>query len=108
MKVTMEQIGGTVVKDNETYRLTDNRILPNLVFSKTELHPGKSTNGHKHDGLDEVYIFMKGHGQIDIDEQPYAVGPGDVLLIPGGKFHRVHNHGPSVLEFNCIFQSYER
>ena len=36
-------IGGKVVKDNDTYQLKDNTTLDNLVVSSTRLHPNKST-----------------------------------------------------------------
>lgn len=108
MKVTLKNIGGIEVKNNDTYRLTDNRLLPNLVLSKTELHVGKCTSGHQHDGLDEVYVFMQGTGYILVGPNKYDVEPGSVILIKGGEFHKVYNTGFEVLEFNCVFQSYAR
>ena len=37
MKHSIYNIGGTVVKDNETYVLKDNTTLKNLVVSSTEV-----------------------------------------------------------------------
>ena len=55
MKHSLYDIGGEVVKDNETYVLKDNKTLKNLVLSSTELKPNQSTRGHKHPGQEEVY-----------------------------------------------------
>ena len=43
MKVPTKNIGGEIVKDNETYLLRDNKFLKNLVVSSTLLLPGKET-----------------------------------------------------------------
>jgi mannose-6-phosphate isomerase-like protein (cupin superfamily) len=111
VKVTSEEIGGNVVKDNETYRLIDNRLLNNLVLSKTILHPGMCTTGHDHPGLEEVYFFHKGSGRMQVGERHFEVKGGDIILIPDGDFHKVFNQEEGAtedLEFICVFQSYER
>ena len=63
MKININDIGGKIVKDNETYLLKDNTTLKNLVVSSTKLHALKSTTGHKHDGQEEVYFFVEGIGK---------------------------------------------
>lgn len=109
MKVSLDTIKGKVVKDNEQYLLEDNSFLKNITLSKTTLHKNQATNGHKHDDLDEIYIFLSGSGGMQIDEEHFDVKENDILLIPGGAFHRVFNHSKtSDLVFLSIFQSYER
>lgn len=110
LKSTWEDIGGEVVKDNSTYLLTDNRLLKNLVLSKTVLHKDQSTTGHSHPGLEEVYTFISGWGTMEVGEEKLEVTAGDIVLIPDGAFHRVHNTSDSEgdLEFICVFQSYKR
>lgn len=106
---TAFDIGGKVVKDNEVYTLTDNTYLPNLILSETILHPGQQTRGHKHNGLDEVYFFKAGSGRIQIDEIQQRVGPGSIVLIKGGEFHKVFNGSETdSLVFHCVFQAYDR
>jgi len=102
MKVWVEDIGGEVVKDNETYLLKDNKLLNNLVLSTTDLKPNKSTRGHQHAGQEEVYYFVKGGGTIELNETNFLVKPGDVVLIEDNVFHRVHagEHG---CYFMCVF-----
>ena len=90
MKVNIDNIGGDIVKDNETYLLKDNKLLKNLVLSSTDLKPNMSTRGHKHEGQEEVYYFVKGQGTMELDNKKIKVDPGDVVLIEDGVFHRVH------------------
>ena len=103
MKLHINDIGGEVVKDNETYVLKDNKTLKNLVVSSTTLHPKQSTRGHKHIGQEEVYYFVSGRGIMELDDQSFYVGPGDVVLIEDGVFHRVHNSEDKELYFVCVF-----
>lgn len=102
-KLNIHNIGGTIVKDNETYVLRDNNTLKNLIVSSTDLKPKQSTRGHRHHGQEEVYYFVSGHGTMDIDEENFPVTPGDVVLIPDGAFHRVHNFTDANLYFVCVF-----
>lgn len=106
MKITINDIGGEVVKDNETYILKDNKTLKNLVLSSTKLYKGQQTRGHCHLGQEEVYFFVRGYGKMIVGEEttePFSVCPGDVVLIPDGAFHRVINDGEMDMLFNCVF-----
>lgn len=106
MKLTVTDVGGEVVKDNETYLLKDNKTLKNLVLSSTKLYRGQQTRGHRHAGQEEVYFFVQGTGKMivgDETDEPFAVVSGDIVLIPDDAFHRVINDGEMNLVFNCVF-----
>jgi mannose-6-phosphate isomerase-like protein (cupin superfamily) len=104
MKKSIYDIGGDVVKDNETYTLKDNKHLKNLVVSSTDLKPGMSTRGHTHAGQEEVYYFISGTGQMELNDEEFNVRGGDVVMIEDGVFHRVHNNSKSnTLYFVCVF-----
>jgi oxalate decarboxylase/phosphoglucose isomerase-like protein (cupin superfamily) len=103
LKYDNYNIGGEVVKDNETYLLKDNRTLNNLVLSSTKLYRGKATRGHSHPGQEEVYFFIQGTGMMIVGEEKFRVSTGDVILIPDGAFHQVINDGEMHLIFNCVF-----
>jgi oxalate decarboxylase/phosphoglucose isomerase-like protein (cupin superfamily) len=103
LKYNEHDIGGEVVKDNETYLLKDNKTLNNLVLSSTKLYRGQATRGHNHAGQEEVYFFVQGTGVMMVDEERFRVEPGSIVLIPDGAFHRVINDGDSNLVFNCVF-----
>jgi len=102
-KLQIYNIGGDIVKDNETYVLKDNKTLNNLVVSSTELHGLQSTRGHRHEGQEEVYYFVSGTGEIELDDEKFEVQGGDVVLIKDGVFHRVHNTSNTKLYFVCVF-----
>jgi mannose-6-phosphate isomerase-like protein (cupin superfamily) len=109
MKVTLDQIEGVIVKDNETYVLEDNNFLEHLTLSRTYLKPGKSTRGHSHENQEEVYIFTHGNGIMTIGEEKFVAKSGDTFLIPKGHFHRVENASDSEsCAFTCIFEKYDR
>lgn len=50
-KFSTYDVGGDVVKSDETYTIKDNKTLKNLVLSSTVLRRGKQTRGHRHAGL---------------------------------------------------------
>jgi len=106
MKYRNRDIGGDIVKDNETYLLKDNKTLKNLVLSSTLLYRGQSTRGHRHPGQEEIYFFVQGWGKMIVgeeDSEPFDVSHGDIILIPDGAFHKVINDGDMNLLFNCVF-----
>lgn len=103
MKYTNFSVGGAIVKDNETYILRDNTELKNLVLSSTTLHANMSTRGHKHEGQEEVYVFVSGLGEMELDDNRFSVQAGDVVVIQDGVFHRVHNNSNADLYFVCVF-----
>ncbi len=106
IKFNKADVGGEVVKDNETYVLKDNKTLNNLVLSSTKLYREQQTRGHRHAGQEEVYFFVSGYGQMIVGEEtdePFDIRAGDIVLIPDGAFHRVINTGDMDMLFNCVF-----
>jgi len=103
MKYSAWDIGGSIVKEDERYEVKDNTHLNNLVVSSTKLRAHKSTTGHRHAGQEEVYIFVKGSGQMELDHKIFDVTAGDTVLIEDNVFHKVHNNTDFGLEFICVF-----
>ena len=103
MRLSINNIGGEVAKQDERYVVKDNTTLKNLVVSSTRLQPRKSTSGHKHEGQEEVYYFIEGTGKMELDDDTIKVQPGDVVLIEDGVFHRVHAGMYEELYFVCVF-----
>ena len=102
-KVTIKDVGGDVIKDNATYLLKDNAFGNNLVLSSTFLRAYQKTNGHTHKGQEEVYFFVDGEGEMQIDDERFPVTAGDVICIEDGEFHRVFNNSHLGLYFVCVF-----
>lgn len=101
-------MGGTVVKQDERYVVSDNALLKNLILSSTRLNSGKETTGHQHEGQEEVYMFIEGTGEMLLDDHRFAVKTGDIVLIEDGVFHRVYNTSDSELYFVCVFDGQRR
>ena len=107
MKISINDVGGDIVKEDERYVVKDNKFLNNLVVSSTDLNAKKSTGGHAHVGQEEVYNFVKGSGRMELIDtngkhHEEKVKEGDVILIPDGWFHRV-DAGPHGCYFVCVF-----
>lgn len=103
MKYSKWDIGGEIVKQDDRYVVKDNTELKNLVVSSTRLNPNRSTTGHRHAGQEEVYVFTKGKGQIELDHEIFNICEGDTVLIKDNVFHKVHNNSDFMLEFICVF-----
>lgn len=109
IKTNINDIKGNILKNNETYIVQDNPLLNNLVLSSTTLHPNKHTSGHKHEGQEEIYFFIKGEGKMEISQtedttEVFEVKTGDVIQIEDGAFHKVYNTSSTEdLYFVCVF-----
>jgi len=101
-KVSTNDIGGEVVKEDERYVVKDNKLLKNLMLSSTKLNPNMSTSGHDHKGQEEVYMFVEGHGTMELDQKTIDVKKGDIVLIQDGVYHKVHAADLGC-EFICVF-----
>lgn len=104
MKYGGYDVGGEVVKKDDRYTVKDNNNLERLVVSSTTLKVGKSTSGHQHADQEEVYQFVFGQGRMTLDNETFDVYPGDIVLVKGGVFHRVHNTGNEDMYFVCVFE----
>ena len=103
MKYSKWDIGGDEVKNDDRYVVKDNTLLNNLVVSSTMLSAHKSTTGHRHAGQEEVYMFVSGSGQMELDHKIFDVTAGDTVLIEDNVFHKVHNNIDFGLKFICVF-----
>ena len=103
IKQTINDIGGEIVKDSDVYTVKDNTHLKNLVLSSTFLNANKETSRNKHAGQEEIYLFIKGKGEMTIDDDRFPIEAGDAILIEDGVFHQVHNTGHLGLYFVCVF-----
>ena len=104
IKVNINDIGGSIAKQDERYIVKDNQFGNKLVLSSTLLEPNMSTSGHFHNGQEEVYFFVSGEGEMELNSDRFKVRPGDVVNIEDGVFHRVFNtQSNQQLYFVCVF-----
>ena len=54
------------------------------------LNPGMTVEAHKHPIM-ELYVFLKGSGQMTIGKATFDVEGGDAVLIPYDEVHTVTN-----------------
>jgi|TARA_R110001583_G_scaffold107020_1_gene255533 mannose-6-phosphate isomerase-like protein (cupin superfamily) len=101
--INLENIGGSVVKQDDRYIVRDNEFGNNLVISSTRLFAHKETSGHSHVGQEEVYFFAEGTGIMELDKTRFTVKSGDVVPINDGVFHKVYNDSDEDLYFVCVF-----
>lgn len=94
-----------MVKCDDRYVVCDKTLGGNFVLSITALHPGKQTTGHSH-GVAEVYFFVEGEGEIEIDGERRRVSSKDIVPIKPNEFHRVYNTSDMELIFICAFEKY--
>ena len=100
-------------KQDETHELwTEERCFiletwndprdPDVALARARVEPGVTTERHRL-GVDERYIITEGRGQMEVEGlAPADVGPGDVVMIPAGRWQQIRNTGDDDLVFHCV------
>ena len=68
-------------------------------------HPsGTASREHYHTQAEEVYCVLDGHGEVRVDGETQAIGPGDVIGIVPGQRHKLWQRGEGdlVLLVTCV------
>ena len=73
-----------------------------LSLGLGQVAPGHRLARHHH-ASPEVYYIFEGTGEIEIDNQVWAVGAGAAVFIPGHAVHQLHNTGSAPLHFVYVF-----
>ncbi len=63
---------------------------------------GTQFGRHIHDGSEELYVILKGHGIALLDDEEHPVGPGDLLMLRNQGCHGLKNDGPEDVELLCV------
>ena len=62
--------------------------LSYALRNKAEEHPAKDKNPlHAHE-LYEIYLFLEGEAQYIVEEKPYPLRPGDMMIVRKNQMHR--------------------
>lgn len=81
--------------------LNDERV-PETSLAETRVAPGVTTELHRL-SVAEWYILEEGRGLMEVaGDEPFAVGPGDVVAIPPHTSQRITNCGSGDLRFLCL------
>ena len=71
-----------------------------------ELEPGASEGTHTHSGdgsLEEIYYFLQGTGEMDIEKEVVPVKSGDAIMVPPGVDHGFRNTGKDMLKLVIVW-----
>jgi quercetin dioxygenase-like cupin family protein len=58
-------------------------------LAEATLAAGQTTQRHYHRTAEEIYLVIEGEGELEVDGETTAVGPGDAALIPPGSWHEI-------------------
>ncbi len=73
----------------------------NQSLAEATLAPGQATERHYHRQSEELYYLLEGSGEMEVDGERAAVGPGDAILIPPGAWHQIRAAESAPLRFLC-------
>ena len=74
-----------------------------VSIARARVEPGVTTKVHHLDGIQEIYLIVKGKGRVDIEGLESAeVVEDDMVVIPFGKSQRITNVGKIDLVFYCV------
>ena len=109
-----KQIFHKVTQKETFFKAGDNTLLAEILHPMHQGHPSlpysiayASIEAHEKSlphilNQSELYLFIKGIGQITIENKAHAVEAGHVILVPAGAKQFVVNLGKERLEFYCI------
>lgn len=63
---------------------------------------GRGSYGHRHPGLEEVYLVLSGTATFKVDDEVFEAGPQTAVRVDADCFHSVHNDGDLAVELIAI------
>ena len=85
-------------KDGSTIR--ELMHTPSQSLAEAVVAPGQATQRHYHARSEELYSFLAGGGELELDGEVRTVAAGDTVRIPPGAWHTVTG-GPEGARFLC-------
>ncbi len=79
---------------------------PTRLCAKLYLEPGVSIGFHRHENEEEIFVIVKGQGEIDDNGTSRQVAAGDSVLTGNGAGHAVKNTGSETLEILAVISKY--
>ena len=75
----------------------------NIQLVLMTLQPGEEIGAEVHDDRDQFFRFEAGTGEVDIDDNTYAVKADDAVIVPQGARHNVRCTGGEPLKMYTIY-----
>jgi mannose-6-phosphate isomerase-like protein (cupin superfamily) len=66
------------------------------------LKPFESTPVDRHSSFDQLFVILKGTGEVTVGEQKYHIKPSTVVLIPQGVLHSIRCISEEGLEYYFV------
>ena len=79
---------------------------PTRLCARLLLEPGASIGFHRHENEEELFVIVKGSGEIDDNGTVRTVASGDAVLTGDGAGHAVKNTGKETLEILAVISRY--
>ncbi len=74
-----------------------------VSIARARVEPGVSTKAHHLEKTQEIYIIVKGKGEVQVEGlEPTEVVEGDIVAVPSGASQCIRNIGKSDLIFYCV------
>lgn len=70
-------------------------------LAEATIFPGERTLLHQHAITEELYHVTQGCGVMRLGDSTFSVGPGDMIAIPPGAPHNIHNTGSEPMKILC-------
>jgi len=91
-----------LARENEDFR----RVLYTTGLSQLVLMAvpaGEEIGEETHEGIDQILAFVEGEGEAVIEGESRPVGPGSVVVVPGGTRHNFLARGGSTLKLFTVY-----
>ena len=89
---------GSTIRELLAYR---NSCVSNQSLAEATIGAGESTTRHYHRVSEQIYYLVEGTGEMELDGEVRAVGPGDAILIPPGSWHTIRATGDGPVRLLC-------
>lgn len=70
-----------------------------LAVTWVECQPGSQQALHAHPAQEQVYVIIRGSGEMLVGGERREVGEGTLILVPAQTPHAIHNPGPGMLAY---------
>lgn len=101
-KSVMPTNRGTTWYQRAFERGVDGVVGPWECVDYMTIPAGTQFGRHIHDGSEELYVILKGHGIALLDDEEHLVGPGDLLMLRNQGCHGLRNDGTEDIELLCV------
>ena len=76
-----------------------------VSFSWRSMPPdtgGRGSYGHRHPGVEEVYLVLTGTATFKIDDEVFEAGPQTAVRVDGDSYRSVHNDTDDEVELVAL------